>query len=53
VSSVRSLSALGACYHKACDNLSDVDKNSVALAANAIANAVWSLAGTGTAVAAD
>lgn len=45
VSSVRSLSALGACYHKACDNLTDVDKNSMGLASNAIAAAVWSLAG--------
>ncbi|GAA0556589.1 M28 family metallopeptidase [Paractinoplanes ferrugineus] len=45
VSSVRSLNELGACYHKACDNLSDVDSNSVTLASNAIANAVWSLAG--------
>jgi aminopeptidase S len=51
VSSVRSLNQLGACYHKACDDLSDVDRNSVALGANAIANAVWSLAGTGTASA--
>lgn len=46
VSSVRSLNELGACYHRACDNLTDVDRNSVALASNAIANAVWSLAGT-------
>jgi aminopeptidase S len=47
VSSVRSLSQLGACYHRACDDLTDVDRNSVALGANAIANAIWSLAGTG------
>jgi aminopeptidase S len=45
VSSVRSLNELGACYHRACDDLTDVDQNSVALGANAIANAVWSLAG--------
>ncbi|MFD0516495.1 M20/M25/M40 family metallo-hydrolase [Paractinoplanes durhamensis] len=45
VSSVRSLNELGACYHKACDNLTDVDQNSMVLASNAIANAVWSLAG--------
>ncbi|GIF04962.1 M20/M25/M40 family metallo-hydrolase [Actinoplanes siamensis] len=45
VSSVRSLSALGACYHKACDDLTDVDRNSMALGSNAIAAAVWSLAG--------
>jgi aminopeptidase S len=44
LSSVRSLNELGACYHKACDDLTDVDGNSVALGANAIANAVWSLA---------
>jgi aminopeptidase S len=52
VSSVRSLNELGACYHKGCDNLTDVDQNSVALAANAIANAVWTLAGTATTSAA-
>ncbi|WIN00345.1 M20/M25/M40 family metallo-hydrolase [Actinoplanes oblitus] len=46
VSSVRSLSALGACYHRACDNLTDVSTNSMALGSNAIAAAVWSLAGT-------
>lgn len=45
VSSVRSLNELGACYHRACDDLTDVDGNSVALASNAIAGAVWSLAG--------
>lgn len=45
VSSVRSLNELGACYHKACDDLTDVDQNSMALASNAIAAAVWSLAG--------
>jgi aminopeptidase S len=46
VSSVRSLSALGACYHRACDDLTDVDPNSMLLGTNAIATAVWSLAGT-------
>jgi aminopeptidase S len=45
VSSVRSLNELGACYHRACDNLTDVDSNSVTLASNAIASAVWTLAG--------
>ncbi|MEU4241292.1 M20/M25/M40 family metallo-hydrolase [Actinoplanes sp. NPDC026619] len=45
VSSVRSLNELGACYHKACDNLTDVDSGSVALATNAIASVVWTLAG--------
>ncbi|MFI1990579.1 M20/M25/M40 family metallo-hydrolase [Actinoplanes sp. NPDC020271] len=45
VSSVRSLSALGACYHKACDDLTDVSTSSMALGSNAIAAAVWSLAG--------
>jgi aminopeptidase S len=45
VSSVRSLNELGACYHRACDDLTDVDKNSVALATNAIASVVWGLAG--------
>jgi aminopeptidase S len=45
VSSVRSLNELGACYHKACDDLTDVDQSSMALGTNAIANAVWSLAG--------
>jgi len=49
VSSVRSLSALGACYHRACDDLTDVAQNSVVLGSNAIANAVWSLAGTASA----
>jgi aminopeptidase S len=49
VSSVRSLSALGACYHRACDDLTDVDPNSMLLGTNAIAAAVWSLAGTATA----
>ncbi|AEV84195.1 aminopeptidase Y [Actinoplanes sp. SE50] len=46
VSSVRSLNALGACYHRSCDNLTDVSQTSMGLAANAIASAVWSLAGT-------
>ncbi|GAA4607852.1 M28 family metallopeptidase [Actinoplanes octamycinicus] len=46
VSSVRSLSALGACYHRACDDLTDVSTSSMALGSNAIAAAVWSLAGT-------
>ncbi|GID90739.1 M20/M25/M40 family metallo-hydrolase [Amorphoplanes digitatis] len=45
VSSVRSLSALGACYHKACDNMTDVSQDSMVLASNAIASAVWTLAG--------
>ncbi|MEV6346489.1 M20/M25/M40 family metallo-hydrolase [Actinoplanes sp. NPDC051851] len=45
VSSVRSLDELGACYHKACDDLTDVSADSVALGTNAIASAVWSLAG--------
>ncbi|GLW27825.1 M20/M25/M40 family metallo-hydrolase [Actinoplanes regularis] len=45
VSSVRSLSALGACYHRACDDLTDVSSTSMGLASNAIAAAVWSLAG--------
>ena len=46
LSSVRSLNALGACYHRACDDLTDVAQNSMVLGSNAIANAVWSLAGT-------
>ncbi|GAA2851701.1 aminopeptidase [Actinoplanes cyaneus] len=45
VSSVRSLNALGACYHKACDDLTDVSATSMALGSNAIAAAVWSLSG--------
>jgi aminopeptidase S len=45
LSSVRSLNELGACYHKACDDLTDVDPDSVALASNAIASTLWSLAG--------
>ena len=45
VSSVRSLNELGACYHRACDDLTDVSETSMGLATNAIANAVWSLAG--------
>jgi aminopeptidase S len=45
LSSVRSLNELGACYHRACDNLTDVSETSEALATNAIASAVWSLAG--------
>jgi aminopeptidase S len=45
VSSVRSLNELGACYHKACDNLTDVSQDSMVLASNAVANAVWTLAG--------
>ncbi|AGL19111.1 M20/M25/M40 family metallo-hydrolase [Actinoplanes sp. N902-109] len=45
VSSVRSLNELGACYHRACDNLTDVDQNSMALGTNAVASAVWALAG--------
>ncbi|MFG1604964.1 M20/M25/M40 family metallo-hydrolase [Actinoplanes sp. NPDC049265] len=45
VSSVRSLNELGACYHRACDDLTDVDSGSMALASNAIADAVWTLAG--------
>jgi aminopeptidase S len=48
ISSVRSLNELGRCYHRACDDLTDVDQNSLALAANAIAAAVWQLAGTGS-----
>ncbi|GIM90544.1 M20/M25/M40 family metallo-hydrolase [Paractinoplanes toevensis] len=45
VSSVRSLNELGACYHKACDDLTDVSSDSMVLASNAIASAVWTLAG--------
>jgi aminopeptidase S len=45
VSSVRSLNELGACYHRACDNLTDVDSNSMRVASNAVAAAVWALAG--------
>ena len=48
ISSVRSLNELGRCYHRACDDLTDVDPNSLGLAANAIAAAVWQLAGTGS-----
>jgi aminopeptidase S len=49
ISSVRSLNELGRCYHRACDDLTDVDPNSLALGANAIAAAVWQLAGSGSA----
>jgi aminopeptidase S len=49
ISSVRSLNELGRCYHRACDDLTDVDQNSLALGTNAIAAAVWQLAGTGPA----
>jgi aminopeptidase S len=45
LSSVRSLSALGACYHRACDDLTDVDQNSMSLATNAVANVIWTMAG--------
>jgi aminopeptidase S len=48
ISSVRTLNELGRCYHRACDDLTDVDQNSLALAANAIAAAVWQLAKAGT-----
>ena len=45
VSSVRSLNELGACYHRACDNMTDVSQDSMVLASNALASAVWTLAG--------
>jgi aminopeptidase S len=45
ISSVRSLNELGACYHRACDNMTDVSQDSMVLASNAVANAVWTLAG--------
>jgi aminopeptidase S len=45
VSSVRSLTELGACYHRACDDLTDVDPGTVALGANALTGALWTLAG--------
>lgn len=45
VSSVRSLNELGACYHRACDDLTDVAESSMELSTNAIASAVWALAG--------
>lgn len=45
ISSVRSLNELGACYHRSCDNMTDVSQDSMVLASNAVASAVWTLAG--------